>query len=228
MIPIQLFRHHYSGQLMRRCMPIFHCFSKKSISTCSQLFLNRAGGMSHLVKKSQKPCLLLQHKAVFSTHSSSNSKLQLMVTSTSFSQSTPEKVWAIWSNPSTWSTWDHGLEWCKLKEGHLFEINHEALLKPHGAPEAITLRIVECTKNSGFADETTFEFGKLITSHKVVRHQNGVNITHTISFQAVNETAKQIFEKNIWPQISSGLSKSVSNLAHLASSPDAKKNVNET
>ncbi len=138
------------------------------------------------------------------------------ITHTEFSEATSENVWKLWSDVGTWSQWDHGLEWCKMKKGHKFQLNGEASLLPKGSPQQVDIRIIECTPNKSFTDTATFELGILVAFHEIIPHKNGVNIKHTLSFTPANPQMKAIFEKNMLPKLKVGLPNSVKTLAKMA------------
>ena len=138
------------------------------------------------------------------------------ITHTEFAHATLETVWGFWSDLSTWSKWDLGVEKCELKEGHRFEQHGEAKLWPKGSPVAVNIRITECTPLRSFVDEGVLELGQIQFSHQVVPSGEGVKITHTLVFIPANEQAGQIFEKRMLPKLQTDLPLSVKTLAKLA------------
>jgi hypothetical protein len=146
----------------------------------------------------------------------------LEVTHTEFSHSTPDLVWKLWSDVSTWIKWDHGLEWCKLKDGHQFQLHAEASLLPKGAPQPVNIKIIECEPNKKFTDEAKFELGTLQAFHEIFPQKEGVNIKHSLKYIPANPHARAIFEKHMWPNLQRGLPESVKALAGLASEVSAK------
>ena len=142
--------------------------------------------------------------------------MSLELTHTEFAKATPESVWHIWSDVSTWSQWDHGVEWCRLKEGHKFELNGEGMLLPKGAPAPVHFRIIECTPTTSFTDEGILELGSIHFFHQVIAYREGVNITHALKYFPGNLKAKEIFEAQIFPKLQKGLPESVKALAQLA------------
>jgi len=129
---------------------------------------------------------------------------------------TPESVWDLWSDMSTWSKWDHGIDWCRLKDGHKFQKNGEASLQPKGAPFPLDIRIIECSPNKSFTDEGKFDLGTIQFSHEVNRHEDGVKITHTLRYTPKNPAVAEIFNKQMFPKLKNELPLSVKMLAKMA------------
>lgn len=137
------------------------------------------------------------------------------LTHTEFARADAKSVWQIWSNCSTWSEWDHGVESCELKEGSKFELNGEAYLLPKGSPSPITIRFIECSQDKSFTDEGHFELGLIQFSHRVLPHNGGVEITHSLKYVPIDNKAKNIFEAHMLPKIRNELPESVRTLAKL-------------
>lgn len=142
--------------------------------------------------------------------------MTLEVNHCEFAQAAPENVWKLWSEVVTWVLWDHGLKWCKLKEGHQFKLGGEALILPHNAPIPITIRIVECSPNRSFTDEAKTEFGSIFVSHEVIPAQGGVWISHSFRYTPANPQAAKVFENKIWPKMKAEVVESVKALAKMA------------
>ncbi len=135
---------------------------------------------------------------------------------TEFAKATTQSVWDLWSDVSTWSQWDHGIEWCKLNEGCHFESSGEASLLPKGSPFPVKIRFIECIPNESFVDEGHFDLGCMQFSHKVIPLLDGVKITHSLKFTPANPKAKEIFEARMLPKIQTELPASVKTLATFA------------
>lgn len=134
---------------------------------------------------------------------------------TEFAAATPENVWQKWSDVTTWPTWDHGVEWCKMKEGHRFELHGEALLLPKGAPAPLTIRIIECQVNQSFTDEGTLPWGMLRFYHFMTLEPGGVKLTHKLHFHPSTSEAKALFESIMLAKLQKELPTSVKSLAKL-------------
>ena len=145
----------------------------------------------------------------------------LEVSHEEFTGASPEVVWKIWSNPKSWKFWDSGLEWCKLKAGHRFEVGGEALLLPKMAPQPLSIIIVECTPNKSFTDKARFDLGEIYVSHEVRPKGNGSIIKHKLQYYEANLEAKTIFENKMWKHLQKELPASVKTLAQFATKADS-------
>lgn len=142
--------------------------------------------------------------------------MNLEINHCEFAQAKPENVWKLWSEVVNWTLWDRGLKWCKLKEGHRFELRGEALILPYNAPAPITICIIECTPNRSFTDEAKTELGLIFASHEVALAQGGVWITHSFRYIPANPQAAKVFEGKIWPKMKAEVVESVKTLAKMA------------
>ena len=145
------------------------------------------------------------------------------LTHTEFARANVEDVWEIWSDLSTWAVWDQGLEWCKLKEGHRFELNGEAFLLPKGAPFPLDIRFIECIPNKSFIDEGVFDLGSIQFSHKVEPYQDGVRITHSLKYTPASTKTRGVFEARMLPKLQQELPESVRVLAKQVEKKSQKK-----
>ncbi|MDP1609106.1 MAG: hypothetical protein Q8L98_07325 [Chlamydiales bacterium] len=141
--------------------------------------------------------------------------MSLKIEHTEFAKAKAETVWKFWSDVSTWSLWDLGLEWCKLKEGHTFQLHGEALLLPTGAPQPVHIRITECTPNRSFTDEAKMELGSILVSHEVIVFKDGVQITHCFHYTPSSPQAEIMFRQQILPRLEVKWPQTVRTLARL-------------
>ncbi len=146
--------------------------------------------------------------------------MSIKIEHTEFAKARAETVWRFWSDVSTWVLWDLGLEWCKLKPGHLFQLHGEASLLPTGAPLPLDIRITECTLHKSFTDEATMELGSIIVSHEVTPHEEGVKITHCFQYIPLNPQAEIIFKQKLFPKLKEKWPETVKTLARLVEKED--------
>ncbi len=151
-----------------------------------------------------------------SSNSSSDSVSCLSVSHTEVCSAKVNDVWKLWTDLSTWPTWDKGVISAKFKEGHKFEVNGEYELLPQGAPSLVTTRIISVSKNKEFSDVSELDFGRLSFFHSVKRSKGKIEITHTVKFEPKDADSKEIFEKHVWSNIRLGLPGAVKALAKLA------------
>jgi hypothetical protein len=85
-------------------------------------------------------------------------------------------VWALWSDVSTWPTWDAGVERVTI-EGP-FAAGSAGRLKPSGAPSVpFTVRSAEPERS--FVDESRLPFARMLFEHELADADGGGTlITH--------------------------------------------------
>lgn len=92
------------------------------------------------------------------------------------SRATPEAVWALWSAPESWPSWDEGIEYCTV-DGD-FVAGSTGVLKPAGGPR-VPFRLLSAEPNAGFADLSRVMFTDLEFRHRIERLPGGgVRIVH--------------------------------------------------
>lgn len=91
----------------------------------------------------------------------------------------PENIWALWSDVTQWSTWDHDLDWVKLDGA--FAANVKGQLKPKGW-KPLDFTITQATKNKSFTDVTTMPLGTRLKFHHWIDDLG--NGTYRITHQA--------------------------------------------
>lgn len=78
-------------------------------------------------------------------------------------EATPEQIWAMWQDVSSWPSWDSELEWVKL-HGDFIE-GTTGRMKPASGPEVdFTLSRVEL--NRGFTDMAKLPLTRLVFDHE--------------------------------------------------------------
>ncbi len=148
--------------------------------------------------------------------------MSIKIEHTEFAKGKAETVWKFWSDVSTWSLWDLGLEWCKLKKGHAFQLYGEASLLPTGAPAPLDVRITECTPNKSFTDEAKMELGFILVSHEVIPHKTGVKITHCFQYTPLNPEAETVFRQRMFLKLKEKWPETVKTLARLVEKEEVK------
>jgi Polyketide cyclase / dehydrase and lipid transport len=125
----------------------------------------------------------------------------------------PEHIWALWSDLSTWQTWDEGISDC-FSNGS-FNVGETFMLTPKGAPAPIEVTLVDVLPNTLFIDETKLPFGKIRASHTIREEGKAIRVTHTIEAEIDPQQAK-FFEEVIWSAMVPGVKQSVRNIVKLA------------
>lgn len=151
------------------------------------------------------------------------STMSLSTSHAVFSKSNVETVWKLWDDVKHWSKWDSSIEKSSLKKGQSLALNTECILVVHGNPEPIIARVTEFTLNKSFTTQNESDLGTITLYHEVTPLDQGVTITHKLTFDGKDERTKQIFEKNIWPNLTKGFTKTADHLAKIAESKKMKK-----
>ena len=158
----------------------------------------------------------LAREATAELSQTSSSSDVLTARCTAKGKGTPEKIWNLWTNVENWSSWDTDIKESKLNPGQKFVKNAEGSITNHGAPRPLQFRITECLANKSFRTESELPFGSISFDHEVSSTQKDeVQVTHIVSFKYNSEKSKELFEKNIFPQIKKNLEPAVNNLIKL-------------
>ena len=148
----------------------------------------------------------------------------MSIFSVEFSQiveSSAETIWQHWADVSKWPTWDHGIESARL-EGD-FIVGNQIIMQPTGAPNEITLDIIDVNENTSFTDVADLGFGTITTSHQIEIAENGkLSIKHSVVADIQPEKQK-FFGNVVWPGIEAGLSKAVEKLVFNIQNANPKK-----
>lgn len=125
---------------------------------------------------------------------------------------TPEQIWAMWSKPESWPSWDNGVEWVKT-EGP-FVKGTRGVMKPVGGPK-VTFEMVEADPLKGFTDRSFLPLTTLDFSHVYTPGLSGskATITHRVEMRGL---LTFIFKKIIGSNIEKDLPGAMKKLVALA------------
>src|SRR5580704_17634124 len=124
---------------------------------------------------------------------------------------TPAAVWRLYSDPSSWQTWDYGIESMELDD--TFTAGGTGRLTPRGR-DAIPFRLVEVDENVGFTDETEVEGLILRFIHRLEPvDDRRTPITHRVE---ITGPAADKVGPQIGPSITDGIPVTVATLVDLA------------
>jgi hypothetical protein len=85
-------------------------------------------------------------------------------------------VWSLWSDVSTWPSWDAGVE--RVEIDGPFAAGSRGRLKPAGSP-SVRYRLTSAVPESGFADETRLPLARMVFEHELADAPGGGTlITH--------------------------------------------------
>ena len=146
----------------------------------------------------------------------------LSVEHTAYTSGSIKDVWKLWEQVETWPKWDGALQSSSLQKGQKFSLDSECVLTVHGNPQPIVVRITEFASRKNFTTQGRNDLGVVTIYHEVGPSDQGVSITHKMTFEGNDQKTQQIFEKNVWPHLSGGLAKAVDALATLSGSLKAK------
>jgi uncharacterized protein YndB with AHSA1/START domain len=86
----------------------------------------------------------------------------------------PAAVWALWSDPATWPSWDPAVESVAF-EGHFGEGAAGTMVLAGGIEVPVTLEIVE--PGTRYLDRLTMGDLVIEIDHVVVAHEDGAEVT---------------------------------------------------
>lgn len=141
----------------------------------------------------------------------------MLVTSSSafVKEASPDAVWKVWSDVPNWPKWDHNFKETKL-EGS-FAVNGIITIFHKHFPNPTVLRICHVLENRIFDTESKLNFGHVTVKREAVSQQDGVKITHAFYLIPKDEQMKEMFEKNIAPNVRRDFENAVKNIAELVS-----------
>lgn len=82
------------------------------------------------------------------------------------SSATPEAIWRLFADVSSWQTWNAGVETIDMKGP--FVAGTEFVMTPPGQ-EPFTSRLIEVRENERFVDETRVEDLVIVVTHQIER-----------------------------------------------------------
>lgn len=92
-------------------------------------------------------------------------------------KASPLEVWNIWTDVSSWPTWDEDLEWSSLNGP--FKVGTEGKLKPKGWPVS-KFRLIAVKKYKSHSEKTAMPLTKIIFSHSLIPDNKNVKIIHRV------------------------------------------------
>ncbi len=119
-----------------------------------------------------------------------------------------EAVWNLYSDVSTWPSWDEGIEAVTLQGP--FEPGTEGVLTPAGQGP-LPFRMVEATPGRGFVDETEVQGAVLRFIHRLFPLDGGgTRITHRVE---IDGPGADDMGPQMGPQITAGIPQTMESLA---------------
>lgn len=122
---------------------------------------------------------------------------------------TPREVWALYSDVSTWPSWDAAAERVTL-EGP-FSAGSQGTMKFHGQ-DPLPFRLVEVESERLFVDETPVPDGIIRFRHRLEPGEGGgLRLTHEVEIEG-----PEPFARELGPMISAGIPGTMTTLAERA------------
>jgi hypothetical protein len=119
---------------------------------------------------------------------------------------TAAQVWALWSKPETWGTWDDELEWVKLQGP--FVVGTRGTMKPKGGP-VVRFTMTSVEPGKGFSDRSHLPLTSLDFTHELA---DGALI-HRVEMRGF---LTPLFRRVIGATIARGLRGAMTKLARMA------------
>lgn len=94
-----------------------------------------------------------------------------------------QQVWAVVSDPSTWSAWNPKVKSAELLSS-AFVAGGRFRLVPDGGP-AVVIRLLSVEAPTGFVDCTDFPLARMYGIHTHEATERGVQLTITMKFEGL-------------------------------------------
>jgi hypothetical protein len=95
----------------------------------------------------------------------------------------PHRIWALWTNPDTWSLWDGGLKSASLT-GPFKEGSQGTIIALNGTKSPFT--VGSCVELSSSTFVTNLPLAKLVIKRSLTKlDDGGTEFTHDVSFTGV-------------------------------------------
>lgn len=91
---------------------------------------------------------------------------------------TPEQLWQLYQDPTTWPEWDHQLE--AVTVDGPFETGATGTIKPVGGPRT-KFRMVEVTEKVSFTDVTRLPLATMRFDHRIEQGVGGTSFVHRVT-----------------------------------------------
>ncbi|HEX8051388.1 MAG TPA: SRPBCC family protein [Thermoleophilaceae bacterium] len=134
---------------------------------------------------------------------------------TEYTSASPQRIWELWSDVSTWPLWDEGLERVTL-DGP-FAAGTKGRLKPAGGP-AVGLELTDVRPGAGFSDVTRLPLARMRFEHSAVRDGERTRVTHRVT---ITGPGTPLFSRLIGRGIANDLPQTIGTLARMAAERDA-------
>lgn len=97
--------------------------------------------------------------------------------STTVSDLSQARLWAVWSDVNQWHTWQDDIEYARLQGA--FAVGQLLDFRPKGGPR-IAIELVEVEPGRRFTDLTRFPGARMYGCHEFIERPEGVEIRTTL------------------------------------------------
>lgn len=134
-----------------------------------------------------------------------------MTEASTTTKASPEAIWKLWSDVSSWNRWDDGVE---VELNGLFATGTSGTLTPTGAG-GLAYKIIEATPHRSFTDVTDLPGAQLTGFHSLEVTKVGTKITHRIE---ISGPAWHEYAEGLGKELERDLPNTVAKLAQVAES----------
>ena len=123
---------------------------------------------------------------------------------------TPEKIWSIWIDVSSWHLWDSGLQSASINGP--FQVGQKGKIKPDKGPKAKFI-ISEMIDGKSYIFKTRIPFGWIIIKRSLEIKNDQTFFTHDVEFTGL---LKKVFAKKFGPRYKQMLPEAMNKIKSLA------------
>ena len=91
-----------------------------------------------------------------------------------------QQLWKVWSDVNEWHRWQDDIEYARIEGA--FESGGSFRFKPKGGPD-LRLELSDVQPGRSFTDITRFPLARMVDSHELIDHGDGVEVKTTITMQ---------------------------------------------
>jgi hypothetical protein len=91
-----------------------------------------------------------------------------------------QQLWKVWSDVNEWHRWQDDIEYARIEGA--FESGRSFRFKPKGGPD-LRLELSGVEPGRAFTDITRFPLARMVDSHELIDHGDGVEVKTTVTVQ---------------------------------------------
>lgn len=128
--------------------------------------------------------------------------------------SSPEQIWAIWTDVKNWKTWDIGLKDAEMKSS--FQEGNKGIITSLEGRKS-KFKVIEVNEGISYTYKTKLPLGSLYVKRYLSVNNNITTFTHEVWFKGIS---KGIFAKAFGKKFRKMLPEVLQNIKQLAESND--------